>query len=190
VKAALKQRVIRNVAWLTGLVVVLVVLIGGSVARLSARRAQVSSLETEIEGVRGNLALGSPEGDRATQLAAEEARLFDWQEMIGSESMRIDELTAAARTSGVTLTSLKSAELKAVGEGLLTRSHRVRGVGGYRQLASFLDAIYGARGMAAVDELKIAPEEDAGPGVLSASLRVTWLASDPDAVLEPGEAVQ
>lgn len=169
-----------NIAWLTGLVVVVVVLIGGSFVRVSLGKAQLASLQQEFLRKQDALKYHQASDEETVRQRSSKAALIECQRMIESESSRIDQISAAARAAGVNLVLLQSFDKDETADGLIDScSHKLDGVGSYRQLADFFEGIYAARGMAAIDELKIEQEDDADPNRLLASLQVTWYAPSP-----------
>lgn len=176
------ERLAKSVAWIAGLLTVVGLLVGGSVARLASAKRRVATLEQEIATKRASLWHQPLADEHAAGLQTLQAALLEWRGMTESESDRIAELSAVARDSGVTIRSLRSEPGAEGGEGpCISRTHRLSGVGTYQQLARFLDGVYGARGMAAIDELVIEGEESGSPELLRASLAVTWRAPNPGA---------
>ena len=93
---------------------------------------------------------------------------------------QLTELYTAAHAAGVAVEYVRSSMVEtSVDKQIISSSHRVEGVGDYRQLAEFFDRIYSVRGLAGIERLAIEPKHDAGPGVLRATMRVTWYAPGP-----------
>ena len=85
----LRKVVLVNVAWFTGLALVMSLLIGGAVLRLGSHQAQVAWLQREIETKQGTLSHYSTLKADPDLLALEEAMVLDWEEMTGSEALRV-----------------------------------------------------------------------------------------------------
>jgi len=172
-------------AW-ASLPVALPLLFGGAVVHFNALRVRVERLEQALSTKREALAaLVVPAEERAA-LDARTRQVEEWTQMAASDSLRIAELSRIASSAGVVLRSLRSSGPQTSSDGALVAcSHEVTAVGRYRALATFLDGVYAARGMARVDELHLQPDDStgagqpgasAGAGRLLATLRVTWCA--------------
>ena len=85
-------------------------------------------------------------------------------------------------------TALQSATPKeSADEQVISCSHTLRGIGTYRQLASFFGSINSARGLAAVDGMEMLYDADVGAGKLVASVDVVWYAPGPTSAFESTE---
>lgn len=152
-------------------------LLGSAVVHLNGLRGRVHALQEEVATKRNVLASIAVPGEEAAALDVHRSKLAEWTEMTTSDSLRVAELARIAESAGVTLRSLRSVEQDDAEAGeLISSSHDVTAVGDYRALATFLDGVYGARGMARVDELKLHSDESPGATTLLAALRVTWSA--------------
>lgn len=184
-KAQLSHSIAVNAAWFGGLILIMGTLLVVSVVRLDTRKDTVAALEREIDGKRMSLRAFPNLEEHEASLEAIEAELRDCREMAASESLRMSALSEAARAAGVNLTSLRGlGQKKSEDELVISRTCVLSGVGGYRQIAHFLDGIHASRGMVSIDEIDIERAEGA---LLQADLRVTWHAPNPD---PPEEVVE
>jgi len=172
-----KNDIVRNVAWLVGLALVLAALIGGTIWRLGSQKSLVDTLEQRIDSKSEALAGGFFMGDSHVDRDAARATLSEWSAMMDSGPLRIAEMSAAAKASGFSITSMESSIAKTSEDGsIVSCSHALRGAGNHRQIAQFLDKLNSGRGMTAIDDLEIEPDEDLKPGLLATALTVTWYA--------------
>ncbi len=182
-KSTLQKNVRQNVAWFLGLFLLVGALLGGTAWRLNQRRGTVRGLQSSIDskmatlGAMPRLDSGSAEEDSS--------RLESWRELQENEPRRLAEISRAARSSGITLTSVKNAQGTRIEAGAIrSAAHELIGVGNYRQVASFLDHLSAAEGVPSIERLELRPEEDRGEGILQASVEVRWFAPGrPDEVL-------
>jgi Tfp pilus assembly protein PilO len=162
-----------QILWIAAPILIVVSAVVGTILFLSHERSAVRELSRQVEEQRKTLV------DLTATRPLNRVRnprevLAECRSMIENEPLRVGEISAAAVDSGVALVSIQSLEPDANEEGTIVAcGHHVRGSGSYEQLAMFLDGVYAARGMAAVDDLEIEPDKD-GRGVLRASLDVTW----------------
>lgn len=199
---ALRKSVLRNAAWFLGIILVVSLLVGGALLRLRSRNASAAQLQIDIQNTRQELILRAATETHSTALETAQATLLDWRDMLASGSRRVAALSSAARVAGVTIAGLRgvepaaredsgASEDPAASEDIVAvRSHELEGVGDHRQLAAFFDGIYSMPGMAGIDELRIEPRDGADPGVLQASLRVSWYAPETADKEEGGTAPQ
>ena len=184
-KAQLSRSIAVNAAWFGGLALIIGTLVVVSVVRQEGRKNEVAALEREIDGKRRSLRNFPNVEEHDARLEAIEAELRDCRGMAASESLRMSALSDAARAAGVNLISLRGLGQKlSEDELVISRTCILSGVGGYREIAHFLDGIYATRGMVSIDEVDI---ERAEGELLQADLQVTWHAPNPDAPEEASE---
>lgn len=186
-KSGIRSELIKNAAWLGGVAILLVGVVSIGAMRLGARQDRVSELRGEVQFKPAALAARPELAGEMDRLQTVDEQLADWGEMVDVEGQRIAELVGVAREAGVRITSLSNADAEHSEDGAVTRaSHEVEGVGEYRDIAAFLDGVYGARGLAGVDEVHIGPDDTPGSRLLQTSLLVTWYAEGPGEPVSEG----
>ncbi|MBC8328881.1 MAG: hypothetical protein H8E31_09060 [Planctomycetes bacterium] len=148
-----------------------------AVVHLSGLKARSHELQVSVGAKETDLSASISTSSVNQSLEAAEVLLRGWREMAEHEARCTTVLADLAQAAGVTLISLRSLDpAELADQGILAYTHEVQGLGDQRQIAGFLDAVYSAEGMAAIDALKIEPEPGAGPASLRASLQVIWYA--------------
>ncbi|MFT5052031.1 MAG: hypothetical protein ACI8QZ_003462 [Chlamydiales bacterium] len=164
-----------QILWVMAPVLLIAVTVFVVVTLLDGKRGRVANLSRQVS--EQYAALEAFRNDRGSEKPSEPGEVVEeCRLMVASEPLRVEELSLAARASGVSLISISSLDSNSAPDATVVgRGHRVRGSGSYAQLAQFLDGVYMARGLAAVDNLVIEPAEDPRDGLV-ASLEVTWFA--------------
>ena len=180
--AKVKQDMLLNAGWFSGVFVALGAIIGASAARLSAEKSDLVELQNEVAHKEENLRQQNEESPGAASLSALESTLTKSVTMIESESRRVSQLSDAAREAGVILVAIKSLDKEYSEDGsVVSVTHELGATGSYRELGRFFDALYRSPGTIGVEEFSIEREEDASGSELQASISVTWYARGPGA---------
>lgn len=176
-----------------GLVIFLVAVVAaasGWILRLDYVGKQAAALQEEVGSKQIDVMRGRAIADGSEQEVAMASRFAEWKQMVDDESLRVEALSVAAESAGVTIISLRGLgvqnaileaeetddesdeEVEEADEPtVVALAHEIEVAGGQRELAGFLDGIYRSPGRVAVDELLVKP----GVGdQLNASLLVRW----------------
>lgn len=182
-KPGVRQALWVNGLWIGGVLLVVLGLVGGSILSLHRARTTVAALSQDVLNQQLQVGLLPDVDVRNAELALASQTLDLWSDLVGSEARRVSELSAAARAAGVTLMSLSGIDSRRHDtDTVITSSHKLEALGNYQQLARFLTAVYGAKGMLSVRNVTLVPGAATGPGVLRASMTVVWCAPGSDPV--------
>ncbi len=161
-----------DAVWLLGGLLVACVFVGGSVYVLNSRKAEVDGQRASLQAQEARVIDEVVATGERARLDASLARLAIAQRMVESDARRGAALSKAARAAGVSIVLIKSGDEREPTEsGVVSRSHELSVVADYRQLATFLDALYRAEGIVGIDSVEI---ESDGAGRQTASLEVSW----------------
>jgi Tfp pilus assembly protein PilO len=178
--ASIQRTLWVNVAWTSALAILVLGLVIGSLFRIHTARDVAKSLSESVLKEQHSVSQLPDIDEHRVELAQADGLLGEWSECLDSEASRISALSSAARATGVTCVSLGSFQPGIRDNGhVLTSSHKLVAVGGYQQLARFVDAVYAVRGMVAVNEFELEPDGGREQGVLRVSMTVEWNASGP-----------
>jgi hypothetical protein len=167
-------------AWCAGLALVVGLLIASPLVLLWMRRTEIAALQQEIDGKESALWSHPPSPEYSASLQEMQVALAGWRTVAESEALRLAELSSAARASGATLAGIQTLEVQRALDGrIVSCPCRLSLRGRYDQLASFCNALYAARGLAAIEELEIEPHESGETDTLQASMQVAWYAPGP-----------
>lgn len=165
----------KEFCWFATLAALVMLLFGVAYVKLSASRARTRDLSRAIDIKLDTLRQSERSEADSLDLATKEETLTAWRTAASNPSARISAISTAAESAGITVMSLRDLDTIESEDGLVaTFGHSLRGVGTYKQIGVFLDALYAAPEMIAVEGLELARDDESGPGRVEASMRVTW----------------
>lgn len=185
-KKDLMDPVIRFLSGGPVLALLLAVSFGWAFMHLSALKTESDQLQEDVNRKQASFTSNIATAVGSTQMKFAKNELHQWENLTKHEAQRIAALSSTAQTANVTIVSLRSLDSAvAVDESITQLSHEIDSVGGQQEIAKFLDGIYAMEGMASIESLVIAPEDEDDPETLYASMKVTWFAPMAKAEVAP-----